>query len=110
MRIYAFVPLVRVVLMWCCESRSRSAPVMCSDNVLSSSHMFACLCGSGSSASSSLGGTPQGIARFMQSTSKVMIPSTSASGCNGQIRITVDDDYSHPLGIKGHRISIDIEH
>ena len=31
-------------------------------------------------------------------------------GCGGTIKVTVEDDSSHPLGIKGHRIVINVEH
>jgi len=33
-------------------------------------------------------------------------------GCSGSgtIQITVEDDFSHPWGIKGHRVIIRIEH
>lgn len=31
-------------------------------------------------------------------------------GCGGTIQVTVEDDFSHVMGIKGHKVSVCIEH
>jgi hypothetical protein len=32
------------------------------------------------------------------------------AGCGGKVEVTVEEDFSHPLGIRGQRVLVLVEH
>ncbi|KIM74500.1 hypothetical protein PILCRDRAFT_828206 [Piloderma croceum F 1598] len=76
---------------------------------------------SSSSKSHNLKRTQSNLSRYFAGLSSKSSDPSSAStptstsakqsrGCGGTIGITVEDDFTHPLGVKGHRVLVIVQH
>jgi hypothetical protein len=98
---------------------SRLKPTAKMSTALTTTHTFSCTCQKTSSApvaaSDGLKRTQSDLSRYFGGISAKFSSSPASGkmgmqGCGGTIEVMVEDDFSHVMGIKGHKIVVSIEH